>query len=280
VEAAVIGLPVVYYRESLLGSLVQTVGAVADDEEGRPLIARLLAGDEELVERITSGQAAIAARFSERWCEAVWAEQLDRSGIGAAIEAASRGRDLTGFDVVDPTRFVPREELVVPGEPVDATPLRDGIDLSRINLSTALAGTHGLGEPEAWGRWVHGRTAVFLLAEPLTGDVEIQLIGGVTEENRGRPLQVQLGDATGELRLDTWIDAPTTTRTVLRVPSPASVLQITAPIVFRADGGRDLSIGITQILLRPRPSVAARVLRRARERLLRGLRSSRRPPRS
>lgn len=274
VEAAVIGLPVVFYRESLLGALLETppAGAVGDDREGRRLVERLIAGEPSLSESIASDQQRIATVFSEGWAESVWAKHLLSSGLMSAIEAPNSGDNLRDLDTNDSVRFVAPGLLIAPEEPLDATPLTEGVAFRHVNLSTAFAGTHGLGHAEHWGRWVHGDRAVFRLAEPVSGLLEVEIRGGTVPENFGDRIAVDLGAARGHVAFDTWIAPGRSKRVALRVDDATDLLTLTAPVVFDDAGYRLISFGISTLRIRPLPSAVFRASRTAVDAGERGLR--------
>jgi hypothetical protein len=274
VEAAVIGLPVIFYRDSLLGSLLPHPprGGIADDREARHLVDLILGGDAATIDGIRADQRGIAEVFSEDWCQRIWSENLRSSGILAAIDAPHGSEGLESLDTLDPDWFVARERLLVPDQPVDSTPLEQGIAMNRVNLSDRLVGTHGLGNAEDWGRWVHDTTAVFRLAEPVSGSLELEIVGGAVGPVFHKPIRVRLGDADGILYLSEWILPGTRARVPLRVNEPATLLTITAPEIEVSAGRVPISIGIGRLRLRRRPSLPYRVARRGAEVLLRASR--------
>jgi len=271
IEASVIGLPVVFYRDSLLGALLESspAGAVESDEAGAALAERLIRGDLAAVESVRREQGEIARRFSEAWAGDVWRSSIDRSGIGAAMASPPTSRDLRHVDTADPTRFIPSASLIVPGEPANAISVRDDVDFRLVNLAPAISSAHGLGEPEAWGRWVHGTTATMLLGEPLHGELEVELVGGTVGEHFGSPIEIELGDGAALVRFGEWVERPETVRATISVTTPSSLLVLRAARVFRDDVGRPLSFGLTRLVIRRRPTRPQRVARAAAERIAR-----------
>ena len=72
IEAVITGMPVVFYRNSLLGRLMNesAAGGVTSVAEARTLIERLLSGEEALIERMRREQSGIGRTFYPRLLQA------------------------------------------------------------------------------------------------------------------------------------------------------------------------------------------------------------------
>jgi hypothetical protein len=253
IEAAIVGLPVVFYRNSLLGSLLPegtTAGSAIDDASARALVERLLDGDADEIARIRSEQHAITEKFSEAWCEAVWAENLERLGINELMRTPPRPEDdLRDLDPTDPANFVPPELRFRP-EDMSAGPVLPRVatvDFREVDLSPDVYGTSMLDAPEEWGAWVRGRTVHLRLTRPVSGWVDVWVRGGAISENFGRPLSVRFGSARGSLELNTWVKTPSLIRLTLRLPEPADVLTLTAQESVTDVIDRELAFGLTEL---------------------------------
>ena len=259
IEASVVGLPVVFQVDSLLGTFldIKPYGAVSDDVEGRALVERLLEGDQEAILAVRRDEHLIAERFTERWCEGIWAANLDQSGIGAAL-SAPLSADLRDFDASAMDHLVPQELLADPIAPGSSTSLRSGIDFSNANISTEISATYGLSFPESWGRRVLGRTLVLKLAKPITGNVELELTGGTHEANFGLPIPVEFGGMVKNARLESWISVPGKSRVWFAVTEPADVVRVTVPHVMLEPDGGQLGFSILRLRIRPRPTLPVR----------------------
>src|SRR6516225_4512747 len=88
IEAAIIGMPIVFFRNSLLGRLCEgsTPGCVDSLDEARTIVRRLIDGDRELIESLRRGQHNISYRFSDAYCRPIWEKNLIESGFRARLQ--------------------------------------------------------------------------------------------------------------------------------------------------------------------------------------------------
>ena len=124
IEAAINGMPVVYYAESLLGRMTPeiTLGRCTSPEEARRCIERILAGDREYSNSLRRQQQAIPQKLSDEYCQAVWKRNLDERLFDAALRerrsapcqlidhAAERLRELS-VNANDPCVFKVVDEI-------------------------------------------------------------------------------------------------------------------------------------------------------------------------
>jgi predicted O-methyltransferase YrrM len=87
IEAAITGMPVIYYQESLLGRLTPEVrlGRCISRLEARESIERILSGDSCYIKSIKNDQQTLANKFSLDYCKAVWKQNLLARGFQDAV---------------------------------------------------------------------------------------------------------------------------------------------------------------------------------------------------
>ena len=77
VEAAIAGMPIVFFEGSLLDRLSNvTHGKVASTAEARSLVERILGDDARLIDQIRDDQRDIAFHFSTDYCRPMWERQM------------------------------------------------------------------------------------------------------------------------------------------------------------------------------------------------------------
>lgn len=87
IEAAIIGTPIVFYKQNLLGRLLQKdiAGATQGISEARITVERLLQGDHELIAKIRSEQEIIPYYFSNNYCEMIWRQNMLSGPLASAL---------------------------------------------------------------------------------------------------------------------------------------------------------------------------------------------------
>ena len=91
IEAAINGMPIVYYKDSLLGKMTPEVklGRCASTEEARNTIERILSGDKEYIEALCMEQRSLADKFSHKYCKDIWIRNLDETGLKNELKIES-----------------------------------------------------------------------------------------------------------------------------------------------------------------------------------------------
>ncbi|MES9739442.1 hypothetical protein ABWK46_19235, partial [Peribacillus frigoritolerans] len=87
VEAAIIGTPIIFYKDSLLARILKKdiLGSTQNTMEARALIERLLLGDSELQTSLRSEQGNIPFYFSNQYCEPIWRENILSGAFSSAL---------------------------------------------------------------------------------------------------------------------------------------------------------------------------------------------------
>lgn len=212
IEAAINGMPVVYFADSLLGRMTPeiTLGRCNSLDEARAAVERILSGDQEFITAVCKQQRALAYKFSHKYCKAAWAANLRDRGFEAALAPETAGtvywREIKrtllrpfakGLSAIPPRELPPKppRELVTTDE-TDVTDLRtitDGIDFSEAKYPRFVADVSGVSFPETTGRWSDGQSVLISLDEPLPRRFTLEITGGAYGRNVNAPVTVRIG---------------------------------------------------------------------------------------
>lgn len=228
IEGAINGMPVVYFADSLLGRMTPeiTLGRCADLAEARAAVERVLSGDTAYIAAMRAEQRALAHKFSDEYCRAMWAVNMRERGYDAVLapqstlamyrqEAArtllrpwAKGRATLPRRVRPPK---PSREWITTAGTDDArveTPA-DGIDFSRKKFPRFVADVTGVSFPEPTGRWTEAGTVAISLSVLLPRRFKLEITGGAYGPNVGAPVLVKIGR---HKRVFSFIDGASTTQ--------------------------------------------------------------------
>lgn len=213
IEAAINGMPVVFFSGSLLARMSQKVthGRVTTTEEARVLLMRILADDMKLIADIKRDQQELAFHFTETYCLDVWKREMSRCGFDAATQkraeinvfATEMRRSVlkpwaNGRTRVRPFahagRLLIRDTLSLSeAKQLGLATLEDGIDFSEYEYPKSVYLVDGLSGPERWGRWSIGKRIVIVLKHRLEGRTRLYLRLCTFGPNGGKICLVKLG---------------------------------------------------------------------------------------
>jgi hypothetical protein len=250
IEAAINGMPVVYFVDSLLGRMTPeiTLGRCETFEEARATIERILAGDKEFITELCRQQRALAYKFSHEYCRDAWSTNLRERGFEAALApqtpAATYWREVKrillrpiakGLSTIPPRGLPPKppRELLTTDETdlADLRTITDGIDFSEAKYPYFVADVSGVSFPEPTGRWSDGDTVLISLNDPLPRRFTLEIVGGAYGQNVNAPVTVKIGRTKrlfrfpegGNTRLRATLEFSTLRRSSLieiRIPHP------------------------------------------------------------
>lgn len=220
VEAAINGMPVVYYADCLLGRMTPEVthGRCATHAQARATVERILAGDAEFRDDCRADQRTISYKFSDSYCSAEWLANLESSGFMAALQA-SRGRPLLrevkrtilrplarGRARLHGLGHIPApsvSELAGEPTPPDLTHrLEDGIVFSHLATPSFVKSIEGLAECEDWGRWSTGREVTIRFRKALPRQFKLIVDACAFGPNINRPMTLNVGGVDHEITID------------------------------------------------------------------------------
>jgi hypothetical protein len=248
IEAAVSGMPIVFFRNSLLGRLCEgaTPGCVDSLDEARSIIKRVIDGDKELIDLLRKGQRQVSYKFSDDYCRRTWERSLVESGFRARLEKerpiricarealravlarVGKGFAFAQFRVRVP--LIPYDKLRILGddESYDRT-LEEGINFTLPGYPKFVLGTNGISQHEFWGRWSVGKRISIFFDHPLPKKFCLVITGGAYGPNLGVPFEVRIGNVSRCATFGKGIDNPDTSRLEFSLRTPSRVIEIIVP---------------------------------------------------
>lgn len=212
IEGAINGMPVIYFADSLLGRMTPeiTLGRCATLEEARAAVQRILGGDRDYTSELILQQRALAYKFSDEYCKAVWQTNLRERGVAASLVDETPGRQawrefkrtmlrpLAGGRSALPLREKPprppRAMLVTTDtDDADERTLEEGIDFTRPRFPRFVEDVSGVSFPEQPGRWTEGPTVIISLDQPLPRRFKLEITGGAYGRNVNAKVTVKIG---------------------------------------------------------------------------------------
>lgn len=267
IEAAINGMPVVFFEGSLLDRLSRgaTKGRVGSVAEARGLIERILADDQQLINEIKQDQREIAYHFSDAYCGPEWREQMTQRGFFKAMRQKSalqialiEGlRSLMkpvahGRIRIDPhgRNVRPTKATITADEAKRefGASLYDGIRFDTDAFPAVIDYVDGVAASESWGRWSISDKIVIVLRHFLKGPVRIYLTAVGYKDNAGVPVPVRIGDQTQTVRLPSRMEDSVPLWVHFDLAKPANVIEITVPHPMRPEtDSRTLGIGMVEV---------------------------------
>jgi hypothetical protein len=267
IEAAIIGMPIVFFRNSLLGRICEgfTPGCVGSLDETRTILRRLIDGDSELIERLRQGQRNLSYRFSDAYCRPIWEKNLIESGFRARLQKERPVRvwtrealrcvlaPITGGLAFVPSRarfpVVPPVKLGV--APVDESAggtIEPEIDFSAPAFPEFVLAAWGLSEHEYWGRWSVGKKVAIFLSRPLPKKFGLLITGGAYDPNLGRRFKVRIGSVSRFGTFRKRVETAETLSLRFSMRKPANVIEIIVPRpTVLAQGSRAIGLGFVRL---------------------------------
>jgi hypothetical protein len=247
IEAAINGMPVVYYRNSLLGRMTgdEIEGAVDNVQSARAIIERILADDQPLIQRLRASQRTLAHQFSKEYCEAKWRTGLLAMGLhpvpapeplarvlgreAGRLALAPWGKGMLRKPPRVPGRQPSRFALQLPSEPIDESTLADGIDFRAQSYPGFVREITGISGQEFWGRWSDAKKVRICLYDELQGKFRLLLTGGAYGKNLGAPFKVRIGKLVRSASFSVDPHHPETVELEFELQKPANTIEITVP---------------------------------------------------
>jgi len=278
IEAAVNGMPIVFFKGSLLDRLGgnSTKGRVGSIPEARYLIERILLRDSDLIEEIKKDQQKIAGKFSDSYCSQTWHAQMEARGFFAAMKRESRFSVLlreTSRTLLKPiahgrTKVQPHKRAVQPvrtsltaeqARAASGWSIYQGIDFRVSEVPLMVDYISGLSANEGWGRWSTGRKITIVLRHHVEGTFRFYVRAVGYGPNAATPIPVTIGSQTRSVRLSSRIEDATRQWLDFDLRRPTNVIEISVPhpVRLEMDDTRSIGIGMIEIGAAPRAIMSA-----------------------
>jgi hypothetical protein len=275
IEAAINGMPVVYYRDSLLGRLTDgNAGCVNTDGEARQVIERMLGEDDSLSVQISKEQRSLAFKFSDQYCKTEWLRNMESSGFMHALKSERR-REVYKREVwrtlIKPLAGglgqLPKRDSAMTAEewaafnPEDRCGESAGvreIDFAGDQLPSFVRSIKGLSFCESWGRWSNGDYVTFELNYLLEKSFRIVISGTAYGDNAGKPVYITVGSSKGVTTFTTGAAEQNIVSVDFYLRQPSNIIKIKIPQPVFLEGGRSIGIGLIKLRLEPIDTVVRR----------------------
>ena len=271
IEAAINGMPVIFYANSLLGRLTEpnAGGCFQGFPAARAAIERILAGDTDFTEALRREQRSLAYKFSHDYCKTSWLKSFASTGFKAALapEAAVNvyaretwrtllrpfAKGLLRPIVVEP---VPSAEAWQQNQTDhgfdDHATMEQGIDFANETYPAFVKSISGLSAQEFWGRWSVGDKILICLNHVLEKKFRLVIVGGAYGPNIGAPVSIKVGNVERVIRFNQAADVPQTISVDFVLRRYTSTIEITVPRPV-IPGGDSRAIGLGLVNLRADP---------------------------
>jgi hypothetical protein len=258
IEAAIYGLPVVYYEGSLFDHLCpeSTLGRVSSSSEARAMLRRLVNEDPELVAAVKRDQSKIADVYARQNIIEVWRTNLAQSGLADAIKAsATRGTFVRSIKSLLTPRLRNRLNRRKITKSILASPtlakletgasIYDGVDFAKADLPPFVLKSTGLSFPEPFGRWSNGKKVELTLSHLLDPHFTLELTAFAYGDNVGRDVLVKVGNVMKRVRFDGDLRSEKMTISLRRATNR---IEVTIPEPIRPpNDNRDVGIAFVRL---------------------------------
>jgi len=262
VEAAITGMPVVYFAESLLGRLTEsvTLGRCDTVEEARETIEKILSGDVAFIRQIREDQNSLPQPFSDAYCREVWQRQLATGGFADAVSREPvwkvllregrrlwlrpRAHGLSRKPGTTPLPVPWRHDLVtVEPEPAVLRAMAEGIDFREPSYPWFVAAVTGVSFPEPAGRWSDGRVVSIHFVEPLPTKFRLTVVAAAYAQNLNADITVRIEGKRQVIRIGAQPGSASDVVTEWDTSIRSSRIDIHVPHPVRPEGD-NRSIGL------------------------------------
>ena len=262
-EAAIVGMPVVYHRGSLLARLMapDLAGTVDSEDEAASLVECLLRAPPSERAELAAAQSRMRTILSPASLRAGWREALDSSGmLPHKRTLLSRARQvvepfLRRGDKPEPRRMAPDEEvplqyLLDPSQYAEFQAMEEfEVDFSRDELPPFILHTHGLSGAEFWGRWTDRAVLTLRFGRAFSGPVVLELVARAFGPNVEADFMFRAAEQNRHVRFgadwtraEVYFDAPDAWSTVQ--------ISIPHPVQPSAIDKRTIGLGLASLQLR------------------------------
>jgi hypothetical protein len=214
IEAAIIGVPLIFHEQSLLGSLTPqvTLGKVRTSDQAREVLSQVLDGNSLFARELVANQKSLAAVFRYDTCLEVWREnfpQIASVDVRSTNSAPSRLRALRNRLTRGRARereprlaqrwgtwqaMAQRVQALYPDVPLfeDRTLT---ISMSE-DFPWFVGSMHNLGGAEHFGRWTLNSVSFVQLLAAVPRRIRVTITVHAWNSNIGLPIRMSVGKET------------------------------------------------------------------------------------
>lgn len=272
IEAAINGMPVVYFEESLLGRMTPAIlGKCAARADARQVVERILAGDVEYTTDLRKQQRRLAFKFSDEYCKAVWTLNLRESGYEASIAKESTptvywrefkrivlrpiAHGMSRFPIKAPVMPENSQLATAETDDGDTSTISDGIDFTNQRYPSFVRGITGINAAEPWGRWSDASQINISFTDPLPKKFRLTIEGCAYGPNVGAATTIKIGNVKRALSFMAAHGSSQKIAIDFATRRRASMIQIKVPHpVIPPNDNRQIGIGFIRLSIEPIPS--------------------------
>jgi hypothetical protein len=269
VEAAINGIPIVYFEDSLLGRMCpgSVKGRIASVGQAREVLQRILSGDTAFIADIREDQRDVAYHFSDAYCRPVWSENLEKSGFLANLakqnpvqticrELLRSAAQLVGRTLDNSKTYYPHPSSEI-AKKITGSSVEDGIDFTKEEYPGSVIDVQGLSEAEPWGRWSDAERVVISLNHMLGEEFVLDVAAVGHDRNVGADIKVKIGGVTRRARFGADMNDPQTVSLPFRLRKPVSIIEFTVPYPVQPENdNRLIGLGLVHLNVRPLKAVS------------------------
>ena len=211
IEANIIGCPVIYHMDSLLGRLTPevTFGKVSSWEEAKSIAHRIQNGDSELSRLIVEDQKSLSQKFKISNCIETW--RMNFSEVLNRTSSIARLNSLNNSDVTKSNLAFSNENL---HKSLDAeVALRNQDNLNKANDRFEIDFTeckptpwfirrvNGISWPESFGRWTSEYELEIEFLFELPRQFNLRIVTSSIGKNLGKKVKVSAGSGHSSFRI-------------------------------------------------------------------------------
>lgn len=271
IEAAINGMPVVYYAESLLGRMTPEIklGRALSQQEARSSIERILEGDREYITELQAEQRTLVHKFSDEYCTPIWKEGLFNSSYSKAIKKNASipfiikrtlKKSLVKLIRNVISLLYPLQPLIIPpallpkrAEKNDT--FEDGIDFTEFTYPNSVLEIRGIScinEPS--GRWSIGPLISIKFSRLLPRKFKLIIEGGGYGPNIGEPIKIKIGRSEQTFKFLEHPNSERNERVILDYSlwRKTNIIKIKVPKpVYPPNDNREVGVALSYLKVEP-----------------------------
>jgi hypothetical protein len=264
VEAAINGMPIIYFEDSLLGRMCPSSvkGRVASVGQAREVLQRILSGDEAFIAEVRQDQRDVAYHFSDAYCRPVWTNNLETSGFRANLANQSGAKTISrelhrwaarivGRTLDNSSAYHPLPSADIAKKETGSS-LADGIFFDQADLPACVVDIQGLSAAEPWGRWSDAERVVISLNHMLDKEFILDVAAIGFDRNAGAAIEIKIGGSSQLARFEADMNNAQTVSLPFRLRKPTNVIEFTVPYPTQpAMDSRSIGLGLVRLSVRP-----------------------------